>query len=138
MNPNSTPKSQRIVIPIKMSASVPPPLPHLGCFNLMIVHDHYCFYVILDSMLLKVLEARLGKYVSNLDCPQFVAGMNKSRQKEEILNHGEASKLLSQTNFALTSDQILEAKKNLLTHERLYVLSCFKFKSRGRRNDREK
>ena len=51
-----------------------------------------------DSMLLKVLEARMGKYVSNLDCPQFVAGLNKSKQVDEILNHGQATELLSQNN----------------------------------------
>ena len=49
-----------------------------------------------DSMLLKVLEARLGKYVSNLDCPQFVAGLNKSKQVDKTLNHAQATELHSQ------------------------------------------
>ena len=56
-----------------------------------------------DSMLLKCLEARLGKYVRNLDCAQFIAGLNNSKHKEEILKHGQATDLLSQKTGFLTT-----------------------------------
>ncbi len=111
---------------------------HLRCLNLTILHDYNCFDVILDSKLLNVLEARTGKYAKNLDCDRFVAGLNPSKQVNEVLNHGKATDVLNQPNVFLPSETILNANKMLLTHERLYELACWKFSHRGRRNSRDK
>ena len=72
-----------------------------------------------------------------MDCSQFIAGLNLSKQVDELINHAKDTDKLNQSNVYLSSDSILDSQKMLLTHERLYELAFFKFSNRARRNNRD-
>ncbi len=66
-----------------------------------------------------ILKTKVGEHCTNLDEKQFKKGQEKHVYMDFCLEQHENSIKLLNSGVTLTSDQILNAKSGLLTHDQL-------------------